>query len=116
MTSIATFLIYATLGILILVAYRTFVQGAEAQGHHADQFDAVMAGRYAFMAFAFGCALLSGLPWMILSMLAAFAGLAFWDAYVYGQATKETDLHLYAGIGAIVVFFFYGLSVVTSKP
>ena len=104
-----------TLLSLVAMAYRTIAQGAEAQGHSPEQFDAVMAGRYAFMAFAFLCAILSGQTWMILSMLLALAALGFWDAYVYGQATQETDVHLYAGAGALAAFVIYGLLAVFVK-
>lgn len=112
MSTLATIAIGMTLLMLALMAFRTFSQGASAQGHFAEQFDGVMAGRYAFMAFAFLCAVLSGLTWMILSMLAALAAVAFWDAYVYAEATKETDLHIYAGVGALAVFVIYGLDAV----
>ena len=102
--------------ILLGLALWTYAHGAETVGHRAEQFDGILAGRYAFMAFAFGCALLAGLPWLILAMLGAFGVLAFWDAYVYAQATQETDLHIYAGILSLAVFVIYGLSVVFRNP
>ncbi len=108
-------LLFLTFGSLVLMAYRTFSQGAAAQGHRAQQFDGILAGRYAFMAFAFVCAALSGLTWMILSMLAALAAVAFWDAYVYAQATEETDVHVFAGALASGAFVLYGLTAVFWK-
>lgn len=101
--------IIGTVGILLVLAYRSYAYGPEAAEHDPSQFGGVLAGRYAFMAVVFVCALLTGTTWLILLVLGAISALGFWDAHVYGQAGLDGAPHLQAGILGLIALVFVWL-------
>ena len=104
----------SSIGFLARLAFRTYAYGADEASHDASQFDGVLAGRYAFMAFVLACVAFTGIPWLVLLVLASIAALGFWDAHVYSLAGLDGAPHLQAGILGVIALVFVALYFATT--
>lgn len=93
-------LVTAVLAVLFL---RDPVAGMAATTHRPEQLPQVMADRYVAMLILALGATVHGDPAVIAVLFAAFAYMAFHDAWIYARAGFAVARHLGAGIAALIV-------------
>ena len=99
-----TFAKVASAFLLVLGALFLFAPtaGLKFTKHHSEDLSAIMAGRYFFLGFVTLAVALEGSRFLLFLVLVGLAGLAFFDAIVYGVRGKTILPHFLVGFFALI--------------
>lgn len=98
-------------GVLAALFLRDPVAGMVATTHRAAQLPQVMANRYVAMLILTIGATVYGDFKVIALLFAAFAYMAFHDAWIYARAGQAVAKHIGAGIAALIVVVVASLAI-----